>query len=77
MGHHAAGDGGVRLAKTLEDVEKHAASMLGNTLVTKQTGVEGKLVRTVFVEAGCDIDRELYLSALLDRSKNQVLIMAS
>ena len=76
-GKKAPGDGGVRLAWSLDEVRAHAESMLGDTLVTKQTGAEGKQVRTVFVEAGCDIDRELYLSALLDRSKNQVLIMAS
>jgi succinyl-CoA synthetase beta subunit len=51
--------------------------MLGKTLVTLQTGPEGKPVTNLFVETGCDIDRELYLSILLDRSKNRVLIMAS
>ncbi len=71
------GAGGVRLARSLDEVRAHARAMLGNTLVTKQTGIEGKRVRTVFVEAGCDIDRELYLSALLDRATNRVLIMAS
>jgi len=71
------GGGGVRLARTLDEVRSHASSMLGSTLVTKQTGAEGKQVSTVFVEAGCDIDRELYLSVLLDRSKHRLLVMAS
>ncbi|NCG21580.1 MAG: ADP-forming succinate--CoA ligase subunit beta [Rhodobacterales bacterium] len=71
------GEGGVRLAFSLEDVRKHTESMLGHTLVTKQTGAEGKLVRTVFIEAGCNIDRELYLSVMLDRSENRILFMAS
>jgi succinyl-CoA synthetase beta subunit len=71
------GKGGVRLARSLAEVREHAASLLGNTLVTLQTGPEGKKVTNLFVEAGCDIDRELYLSILLDRSKNRVLIMAS
>jgi len=76
-GKDAPGAGGVRLARSLDEVREQAAAMLGNTLVTKQTGIEGKQVRTVYVEAGCDIDRELYVSVLLDRSKNQVLFMAS
>jgi succinyl-CoA synthetase beta subunit len=71
------GKGGVRLARSIEEVRDHAADMLGQTLVTKQTGTEGKTVRTVFVEAGCDIAQELYLSMLLDRSRNQVMAMAS
>ena len=76
-GEDAAGAGGVRLARSLDEVRQHAGSMLGHTLVTKQTGVEGKLVQTLFVEQGCDIARELYLSVVLDRSRNQVLLMAS
>jgi succinyl-CoA synthetase beta subunit len=71
------GKGGVRLARSLDDVRTHAADMLGQTLVTKQTGPEGKVVKHLFIEAGCDIDREMYLSILLDRSKNKVLFMAS
>jgi succinyl-CoA synthetase beta subunit len=76
-GEDAAGAGGVRLARSLDEVRDHASNMLGQTLVTKQTGAEGKLVRTIFVEAGCDIAQELYLSVLLDRSNNRVLFMAS
>ena len=71
------GSGGVRLARSLDEVRAHAESMLGDTLVTKQTGAEGRMVRTVYVEAGCDIARELYLSILLDRSNNRILFMAS
>ncbi len=76
-GEAGEGKGGVRLARTIDEVRQHAADMLGKTLVTLQTGPEGKPVTNLFVETGCDIDRELYLSILLDRSKNRVLIMAS
>jgi succinyl-CoA synthetase beta subunit len=76
-GEKAAGKGGVRLARSLDEVREHAAAMLGNTLVTKQTGAEGKLVRSLYIEAGCDIARELYLAMLLDRAKNRILVMAS
>ncbi len=76
-GHDAAGAGGVRLARSLDQVRDHAAGMLAQTLVTKQTGPEGKLVNTLFVEAGCNIKSELYLSVMLDRSKHRVLFMAS
>ncbi|MCO4744631.1 MAG: ADP-forming succinate--CoA ligase subunit beta [Proteobacteria bacterium] len=71
------GEGGVRLAFNIDDVRKHTESMLGDTLVTKQTGAEGKQVRTVFIEAGCDIKKELYLSLVLDRSNNQIMVIAS
>jgi succinyl-CoA synthetase beta subunit len=76
-GEDADGKGGVRLARSLDEVREHAAGMLGQTLVTKQTGVEGKLVRTVFIEAGCNIATELYLAVMLDRSNNNILFMAS
>ena len=71
------GKGGVRLAKSPEDVATAAEAMLGNTLVTKQTGPAGRVVRRVYVEAGCDIKRELYLSLLVDRAKSEIVIMAS
>ncbi|CAG4926579.1 unnamed protein product [Acidocella sp. C78] len=71
------GKGGVRLAKSPEDVAAAAEAMLGNTLVTKQTGPAGRVVRRVYVEAGCDIKRELYLSLLVDRAKSEIVIMAS
>src|ERR1700759_3536707 len=69
-GHFAEasdGKGGVRLAKSPEDAKAAAAAMLGHTLVTKQTGPAGRKVRRVYIEAGCDIKRELYLSLLVDR----------
>ncbi|MDR3521047.1 MAG: ADP-forming succinate--CoA ligase subunit beta [Acidocella sp.] len=71
------GKGGVRLAKSLDEVREAAAAMIGHTLITKQTGPLGRLVRRVYVEAGCDIKRELYLSLLIDRSVSEVVIIAS
>jgi succinyl-CoA synthetase beta subunit len=71
------GKGGVRLAKSPEEAKAAAAAMIGSTLVTKQTGPDGKVVSRVYVEAGCDIARELYLSLLVDRDSSRVLIMAS
>ena len=71
------GKGGVRLAKSLDEVREAAAAMIGNTLITKQTGPAGRLVRRVYVESGCDIKRELYLSLLIDRSVSEIVIMAS
>src|SRR6266851_6630953 len=63
-----SGKGGVRLAKSIEDVGQQAAAMLGRDLVTKQTGPAGKTVRRLYIEEGCDIKRELYLSLLVDRA---------
>jgi len=71
------GKGGVRLAKSLDEVRQAAEAMLGHTLITKQTGPAGRLVRRIYVEAGCDIKRELYVSLLIDRSVSEVLVMAS
>ncbi len=72
-----AGKGGVRVVKGADAAEAAAADLLGNTLVTKQTGAHGSKVRQVYVEAGCRIARELYLAILLDRTRAEVLIMAS
>ena len=69
--------GGVRLAKSIEDVVTNAREMLGNTLVTKQTGDAGKVVNRLYIEDGADIDRELYLSILVDRSVGQIAFVAS
>ncbi|MFN3546162.1 MAG: ADP-forming succinate--CoA ligase subunit beta [Mesorhizobium sp.] len=69
--------GGVRLAKSIEEVVSHAKEMLGNTLVTKQTGPEGKQVNRLYIEDGADIDRELYLSILVDRTVGQVAFVVS
>jgi succinyl-CoA synthetase beta subunit len=71
------GKGGVRLAKSLDEVKEAAAAMIGHTLITKQTGPTGRIVRRVYVEAGCDIKRELYLSLLIDRSVSEIVIIAS
>ncbi|HET6182321.1 MAG TPA: ADP-forming succinate--CoA ligase subunit beta [Acetobacteraceae bacterium] len=71
------GKGGVRLARSPEEVRAAAEAMLGHVLVTKQTGAQGRKVHRVYVEAGCDIARELYLSLLVDRDSGRVMIMAS
>ncbi|MBN2753106.1 MAG: ADP-forming succinate--CoA ligase subunit beta [Rhodospirillaceae bacterium] len=74
----AAGPGGgVRLARSARDVEKYASQILGNTLVTHQTGPEGRRVKRVYIEQGCDIRRELYVSILVDRGASRVALMAS
>jgi succinyl-CoA synthetase beta subunit len=71
------GKGGVRLAKSLDEVKEAAEAMLGHVLITKQTGPAGRLVRRIYVEAGCDIKRELYLSLLIDRAVSEIVIVAS
>ncbi|TDH37682.1 ADP-forming succinate--CoA ligase subunit beta [Pseudohoeflea suaedae] len=69
--------GGVRLAKSVDEVVKNAQEMLGNTLVTKQTGDAGKQVNRLYIEDGADIDRELYLSILVDRSTGKNAFVVS
>ena len=69
--------GGVRLANSIEDVERDAKEMLGNTLVTAQTGDEGKQVNRLYVTDGVDIESEYYLSLLVDRSSGQVAMVVS
>lgn len=69
--------GGVHLAKSVDDVKDGAAAMLGQTLVTKQTGPLGKEVKRIYVEDGCNIARELYLSILMDRVTSRITVMAS
>jgi succinyl-CoA synthetase beta subunit len=79
-GHFAQdpqGKGGVRLAKSPAEARAAAEAMIGNVLVTKQTGEAGRRVSRVYVEAGCDIKRELYLSLLVDRATSRVTVMAS
>lgn len=71
------GKGGVRVVKSAEEAQAAAAAMIGHTLVTKQTGPQGKVVSRVYVEAGCDIRRELYLGLLVDRATSRLTIMAS
>ncbi len=74
----AAGDkGGVRLAKSIDEVKAFAEQMLGNTLVTIQTGEAGRAVRRLYVEDGSQIERELYLSALVDRTSSRIAFIAS
>ena len=69
--------GGVRLAFSPDEVRAHVREMLGNTLVTKQTGPAGKQVNRLYLEDGADIDRELYLSILVDRETSKVSFVAS
>jgi succinyl-CoA synthetase beta subunit len=71
------GKGGVRIARSIEEVGQNAAAMLGHDLVTKQTGPAGKTVRRLYIEEGCDIKRELYLSMLVDRVPGRVAVVAS
>ncbi|MEQ8655131.1 MAG: ADP-forming succinate--CoA ligase subunit beta [Kiloniellales bacterium] len=71
------GKGGVRVVKSAEDVESNAAAMLGSVLVTKQTGAAGKQVNRLYIEDGCDIAQELYLSLLVDRGTSKVTVIAS
>ena len=77
---HAGGrgkGGGVKLAKSLEEVHAIAAQMLGMTLVTHQTGPEGKKVHKLFIEEGCNIAKEYYVACLIDRTTGRVAMMAS
>ncbi len=70
-------EGGVKIAFNREDVENFANNILGNVLVTKQTGPDGKLVNNLYVEGGCQIAHEYYLAILIDREEKMPLIMAS
>ncbi|WP_341909824.1 ADP-forming succinate--CoA ligase subunit beta [Ferrovibrio terrae] len=77
---HAGGrgkGGGVKVVKSIDDVAAQSKSILGMTLVTHQTGPEGKLVKRLYIEEGCDIKRELYLSFLVDRATSRITVMAS
>ena len=77
---HAGGRGkagGVKLAKSLDEVEKIAQEMIGMTLVTHQTGPEGKKVEKVYIEEGADIKKEYYLGMVLDRAREMPVMMAS
>ncbi|KNH36368.1 ADP-forming succinate--CoA ligase subunit beta [Exiguobacterium acetylicum] len=77
---HAGGRGkagGVKLAKSQEEVKEYATELLGKTLVTHQTGPEGKVVQRLLVEEGCAIDKEYYLGIVLDRVTGRVVIMGS
>ena len=77
---HAGGrgkGGGVKVVKSIDEVRAEATRMLGMTLVTHQTGPEGKEVGRVYIEEGSDIARELYLSALVDRATSRISFIAS
>jgi succinyl-CoA synthetase beta subunit len=77
---HAGGrgkGGGVKLARSPQDAEKLARAMIGMTLITHQTGPEGRVVRRVLIEEGLQMQRELYLSIVLDRAAGRPVIMAS
>ncbi len=77
---HAGGrgkGGGVKLARSIEEVRQLADQILGMTLVTHQTGPQGRVVKRVYIEDGCDIARELYLGAVIDRASSRITFMAS
>ncbi|MBB6452938.1 succinyl-CoA synthetase beta subunit [Salirhabdus euzebyi] len=77
---HAGGRGkagGVKVAKNLDEVRTYAEEILGKTLVTHQTGPEGKEVKRLLIEEGCDIQKEYYIGLVLDRATSSVVMMAS
>jgi succinyl-CoA synthetase beta subunit len=74
---HAGEKGGVRLAKSIEEVQDFAKQMLGSTLVTQQTGEAGKQVNRLYVEDGADIEKEFYLSMLIDRASSRISFVVS
>ncbi|XJZ28483.1 ADP-forming succinate--CoA ligase subunit beta [Bacillota bacterium Lsc_1132] len=77
---HAGGRGkagGVKVAKNLDEVRTYSSEILGKTLVTHQTGPEGKEVKRLLIEEGCDIQKEYYVGLVLDRSTSRVVLMAS
>ena len=77
---HAGGRGkagGVKVVKSVEEVQEKASDILGMTLITPQTGPEGKVVKRLYVEAGSNIKKEYYLSAVVDRATNSIVFMAS
>ena len=70
-------EGGVKIAFSREEVKEYATSIIGNKLVTKQTGKDGKIVNNLYIESGCKISHEYYLALLIDRETKSVLIMGS
>ncbi len=77
---HAGGRGkagGVKLARSLDEVRAHAQDIIGKKLITPQTGAEGKEVHKLYIESGCAIKQELYLSLLVDRKAKKIAIIAS
>jgi succinyl-CoA synthetase beta subunit len=69
--------GGVRLAKDADEVREHASEMLGKTLVTHQNAPDGNVVKRLYIEAGSDIEKEYYLSLVVDRATSKIAIIAS
>jgi succinyl-CoA synthetase beta subunit len=77
---HAGGrgkGGGVKLARSLDEVKQHAKAILGMNLITHQTGPEGKKVLKILIEEGCEIDHEYYVGIVLDRTQGKLVMMAS
>ena len=77
---HAGGRGkagGVKVAKSLDEVRAYASEILGKVLVTHQTGPEGKEVKRLLIEEGCDIKKEYYVGVVVDRGTGRVVLMAS
>ena len=77
---HAGGrgkGGGVKVAKSLDEVRKYATEILGMTLVTHQTGPEGRVVKRLLIEEGADIQKEYYVGMVIDRATQRVALMAS
>ncbi|PYZ93159.1 ADP-forming succinate--CoA ligase subunit beta [Salipaludibacillus keqinensis] len=77
---HAGGRGnagGVKIAKNLDEVRTYASEILGKTLVTHQTGPEGKVVNRLLIEQGCDIQNEYYVGLVVDRATSRIVMMAS
>ena len=77
---HAGGRGkagGVKIAKSLSEVETYANELLGKQLVTHQTGPEGKEVKRLYIEQGCDIQKEYYVGFVIDRATDRITLMAS
>ncbi|HBS47468.1 MAG TPA: succinate--CoA ligase subunit beta, partial [Paenibacillus sp.] len=69
--------GGVKVAKNIDEVRTYASEILGKTLVTHQTGPEGKVVKRLLIEEGCQIVKEYYIGIVVDRGTGRVVMMAS
>ncbi|QHJ94442.1 Succinate--CoA ligase [ADP-forming] subunit beta [Bacillus subtilis] len=77
---HAGGRGkagGVKIAKSLDEVKAYAEELLGKTLVTHQTGPDGQVIKRLLIEEGCDIKKEYYIGLVLDRATSRIVLMAS
>ncbi|MCY8268924.1 acetate--CoA ligase family protein, partial [Bacillus haynesii] len=77
---HAGGRGkagGVKIAKSKEEVKAYAEELLGKTLVTHQTGPDGQQIKRLLIEEGCDIKKEYYVGLVLDRATSRIVLMAS